>query len=302
MPDSVLAGGVPSIPEFRPVRKAVFAERAERLDDLARGHAMEEYLLFASALVRAQAVELERFPDVRIPDRARLRHCQQHGLPPLSVDNPPDRAWQQGLPRLLDTLGQGAVPPQAARIIASLRGEDSAALERDAANLLVGAYSEVEPGRVPIVGAALQVHWTKMACKLGHDGRSEGVDFGLCPVCGSPPVVSVVRSGGAEQGLRYLACSLCASEWHVVRIKCSSCASTEGVSYLFIEGANDAVRAECCDVCKTYLKILYLDKDNHIETLADDLATLTLDMLVDEKGYRRVGPNLLLSPGGRPGS
>ncbi len=299
MPDSVLSGGVPSIPQFRPIRKTVFAERAKRLLDLARGHAMQEYLLFAAALVRAQAAELELFSDAPVPDRAQLDHCQQNGLPPLSIDTPQLAEWQHVLLRLLDALNQEALPPQAAGVARALRDADAAALEQDATNLLAGAYSEIEAGRTPFVGAALQVQWAKMALILGENGSSAGGDFRLCPVCGSPPVVSVVRSGGAEQGLRYLVCSLCTSEWHVVRIKCTSCASTQSVSYLFIEGSNDAVRAECCDDCKTYLKILYLDKDIHMESHADDLATLALDMLVDEKGYRRVGPNLLLSPGGQ---
>ena len=34
-----------------------------------------------------------------------------------------------------------------------------------------------------------------------------------------------------------------------------------------------------------------------MEVGADDLATLTLDMLVDEAGYVRSGPNLLFAPG-----
>jgi FdhE protein len=297
MPNPVLAGGVPSIPEFRLVQKTVFAERAGRLRDLARGHAMEEYLQFACALVRAQAAELERFPDAPVPDRARLEHCQQHGLPPLSIDNPPQGAWQQGLVRLLDALNQAALPPQGARIVAALCDENAATLERDAVNVLAGVYAEIDPGRAPFIGAALQVHWAKMALKLGNDGRSGKVDFRLCPVCGSPPVVSLVRTGGAKQGLRYLVCSLCSSEWHFVRVKCSSCASTGNTSYLFVEGANDAIRAECCDDCKTYLKILYLEKDQAMEPIADDLATLALDLLVDEQGYQRLGPNLLLAPG-----
>lgn len=297
MPDPVLAGGVPPIPEFRPVRKTVFTERSKRLHDLAPGHAMEEYLQFARALTRAQASEFDRFPDAPVPDPARMEHCRQHGLPMLSIDGPLQGEWQQGLLRLLDALNREALPPQAARIVAALRDEDAAALERDAANVLAGAYAEIDPGRAPFIGAALQVHWAKMALKLGRGGRSADVDFGLCPACGSPPVVSVVRSGGAEQGLRYLVCSLCASEWHLVRVKCSSCASTKNISYLFVEGANDAVRAECCDDCKIYLKILYLEKDQGIEPIADDLSTLALDLLVDEQGFQRLGPNLLLAPG-----
>ena len=111
------------------------------------------------------------------------------------------------------------------------------------------------------------------------------------------PVASVVRIGGAAQGLRYLVCSLCASEWHVVRVKCSACASTKGIAYLGIEGADEAIKAEVCDECKTYLKIFYLEKNPALVPAADDLASLALDMLVDEQGYNRIGPNLLFLPG-----
>ena len=82
-----------------------------------------------------------------------------------------------------------------------------------------------------------------------------------------------------------------------MRVKCSACASTKGISYLGIEGATEAIKAEVCDECKTYLKIFYLEKDSSMEPAADDLATLALDMLVDEAGYNRVGPNLLFVPG-----
>lgn len=275
----------------------VFASRARRLLDLAPGHAIEGYLRFASELAAAQAIELERYPNAPTPANGQLHHCRGHGLPPLSVNNPFTPGWRQGLRRILDYMRVQATTTAAAHVARELSDADGATLDQGAAQLLAGDYNELEPARAPFIGAALQVHWVKMALNLGADGRSAGVDFGLCPVCGSPPVVGLIRSGGAERGLRYLVCSLCASEWHVVRIKCSHCASTKDVKYLFIDGANDAIKAECCGDCKTYLKILYLDQDNQMESLADDLATLALDMLVDEQGFQRVGPNLLLSPG-----
>lgn len=298
MSDSVLTDGVPSIPEFRPVDSNVFTRRAERFSILARGHALCEYLNFAAALSRAQALELEQFPQASVPDDVQIEQCRQHGLPPLSVDNALNGEWQDGLHRILSTLNIDALPPQAAAVTKALRDSRKDTLERDATKVLAGAYSEVEAGRLPFIGAALQVHWVKMALALGSGARGSVTEYGLCPVCGSLPVASVVRSGGAAQGLRYLVCSLCASEWHVVRIKCTACASTENVSLLFIEDSNDAVRAECCDDCNTYLKIFYLDRDNRLDSSADDLATLALDMLVDDEGYQRIGPNLLFSPAG----
>ena len=136
-----------------------------------------------------------------------------------------------------------------------------------------------------------------MALQIGERATALPAQIGLCPVCGSYPVASVVRIGGAQQGLRYLVCSLCASEWHMVRVKCSACGSTRGISYLGIEGAGHAVKAECCDECRTYLKIFYLEQDTTLVPAADDLATLALDMLVDQQGYNRLGPNLLFLPG-----
>ena len=116
-------------------------------------------------------------------------------------------------------------------------------------------------------------------------------------MCGSHPVAGIVRSGGAEQGLRYLCCSLCASQWHMVRIKCSSCESTHGINHYILEGSNGAVKAESCDDCNSYLKLLYLEKDRQMEAMADDLATLALDMLMDKEGKARSGPNLFFHPG-----
>jgi FdhE protein len=296
--DGSIAGNIPQIPEFRVVSSDVFAERAARLRALAPGHAMEEYLRFAAALVQAQHVTLQSFPAVPVSDAAALAHCHEHGLPPLAVDgHQRGRAWRDGLGKILRLLDRAALPPQARHAMDALANAGAEKLEAAAVHLLAGAYAELDAGQGPFVAAALQVYWTKMAFVLGDEGFSRDVSYGLCPSCGSLPVASVVRVGGAAQGLRYLLCSLCASEWHVVRVKCSACASTKGISYLGIEGGNDAIKAETCDECKTYLKIFYLEKDNTMDPVADDLATLALDMLVDERGYNRLGPNLLFLPG-----
>ena len=71
----------------------------------------------------------------------------------------------------------------------------------------------------------------------------------------------------------------------------------DDTSVISIESGSDAIKAECCDECKTYLKIFYLEKDTAIVPAADDLASLALDMLVDQEGYSRIGPNLLFLPG-----
>ena len=83
----------------------------------------------------------------------------------------------------------------------------------------------------------------------------------------------------------------------MVRIKCSNCDSTDRIDYHIVEGTNGAVKAESCDTCNSYLKLLYHTKDPRMEAMADDLATLALDMLMDKEGRARGGPNLFFHPG-----
>jgi len=296
--DGSLAGQIPDIPAFRPVSADVFAERAQRLGALASGHALEPYLRFAAVLSTAQAEVLQSLAPAPIPDEHTLAHCREHGLPALSVDgHRRDRAWLDALGQVATRLDGNALPAQASEVLKRLRILGVTELEAAAGDLLAGAYAELDAGQAPFIAAALQVYWVKMALQLGQGAAVNPAQIGLCPVCGSHPVASVVRIGGAQQGLRYLVCSLCASEWHMVRVKCSACGSTKGISYFNIEAGGEAVKAECCDACKTYLKIFYLEKDTGMVPAADDLASLALDMLVDQEGYNRIGPNLLFLPG-----
>ena len=154
-----------------------------------------------------------------------------------------------------------------------------------------------EPGDVaaaPFLMAALQVYWTERASRLPEAVVPAVVPSRVCPVCGSLPVASVVRVGAASDGLRYLHCGLCASEWHMVRVKCSHCEDTRSVAYHHLEGASEAIKAESCDACHSYRKIFYQEKDLEVDAVADDLASLTLDVLMGEAGYGRASANPLL--------
>jgi len=100
-----------------------------------------------------------------------------------------------------------------------------------------------------------------------------------------------------DDRLRYLTCSLCAAEWHLTRVMCATCRATDGISYFSIEGDPDTAKAEACERCRTYLKLFYLERAPRAEALADDVATLSLDLLLSEEGYSRGGVNLFLLPG-----
>lgn len=54
------------------------------------------------------------------------------------------------------------------------------------------------------------------------------------------------------------------------------------------------LQAETCDACGHYLKIMHTERDPFVEPVADDLASVTLDLLVSDAGWRRHGLNLLM--------
>lgn len=286
------------IPFLRLAGPDVFTRRAERFRQLSQGHALGGYLAFLGTLAQAQQEALTHFPTVPLPAPEQQALCREHGMPVLGAQAwPRDPAWRAGLKAILQYMTVAPLPAPAGEAVARLMQASEADLEETAGKLLTGDLAAVGAQDMPFVAAALQVYWTHMAAALGEHAFGRLEQGGLCPVCGSHPVAGVVRVGGEEQGLRYLSCSLCATEWHMVRIKCSSCESTHGINYYALEGSNGAVKAESCDDCNTYLKLMYMEKDSQVEAVADDLGTLALDVLMDEAGKARGGPNLFFHPG-----
>ena len=55
------------------------------------------------------------------------------------------------------------------------------------------------------------------------------------------------------------------------------------------------MRAECCATCNSYVKIMLQLKDAALDPVADDVATVALDMLLRDDTTRRgaVNPFLL---------
>jgi FdhE protein len=94
---------------------------------------------------------------------------------------------------------------------------------------------------------------------------------------------------------RFCTCSLCGTLWNYPRVKCVLCGATEGISYQEIAGGAGAVKAETCDTCHGYLKVLQQNANPLLDPVADDVATLALDLLLRQSGYRRgaVNPFLL---------
>jgi FdhE protein len=289
------AGGLPVL---RLPERHLFETRAARLEALASGHALGDYLRFLASVARAQHAALALVRGVLLPDAECLTQCREHGMPPLGAQGwTRSPLWRTVLRQILTELAAGTLPAAARETIERLQQLDDASVERLADRLLAGDFAGLDRASAPFIAAALQVYWLHMATSLGSAAFAPLPTPHLCPVCGSEPVASVVRIGGAEQGLRYLQCSLCSAEWHAVRIKCVYCDSTKGISYYGIEGGNAAIKAERCDQCDSYLKILYMEKDPSVDAVADDVASVALDVLMAESGMARGGLNYFLIGG-----
>lgn len=286
--DPVPIGEVATPPFARlPDPTTLFKIRAERLRLLAQTHALAPYLGFLAGLADIQDAIQDGLaaPDVPAPDvRERAR---EFNMPPLDRNRfVIEPVFETTLDRLFDratTLDM----PDAARA-ALLVAKDADAPSRDAMvrAVLADAIPIETLASHVFVAAALQVHFSRVASRLDAE-RLVPVGDGVCPVCGGPPVASVVVGWRNAANTRFCACSLCETWWHFVRIRCTACGTTKGIGYKEVEGAGSNVQAETCEECHSYAKILYQNKEPGLEPVADDVATLGLDMLVREAGYRR---------------
>jgi len=312
-PEQIAVQALEQIPYLRlPERGCVFADRELRLRQLAAGHAMGDYLRFVAEVARVQQELLHEYPAVPLPTLQQIEAAARAAEPLLPARSwTRDAGWRQGLTQLLDELLARVRDVQACATMRKLLGMRAEAIELQADRLLNGMMVGLDLGTAPLVAAALQTYWTHLvlatAAATGNGiapfGRT--IDATLCPCCGSRPTASITRIGAETAGLRYLHCSLCSTQWHMVRIKCTCCETTKGIAYQSLEpnteqaksainASNDAVQAEICDQCGHYLKVVHMERDVQVEPIADDLATVTLDLLVTETGRQRHGVNLML--------
>ena len=114
-----------------------------------------------------------------------------------------------------------------------------------------------------------------------------------CPFCDELPQAGVLRPEG-EGARRSLICGLCSTEWQFRRTLCPNCGE-EAIDKLPVYTAAEFehIRIESCDTCKTYLTSIDLTKDGHAVPIVDELAALPMSGQAEDKGYRKIFPNLL---------
>lgn len=315
-PEEIAVRAGQQVPHLHmPARSDVFSARETRLRQHAASHAMQDFLVFASEVAHAQHLSLQAYPAVALPDAKALDAARDTAQAPLPAALwPRDPLWRTALRSMLDNLLPRLANNPAQAVVLELQQMSDQEMELQADRLLNNIMFGLNLATAPLIAAGLQVYWTHMLlATVAARGDDKLAPFGRigdstrCPCCGSLPTASVSRVDG-EGNYRYLHCSLCSLQWHMVRIKCSHCEGTKGIHYHSLQAADAAdadaasgntvskaaIEVETCDECNHYLKIVRMERDIASEPVADDLSSVILDLLISEAGYQRHGVNLLL--------
>lgn len=277
--------------------KNIYQRRTARLEALAKNSPLGDYLRFAAKISTAQLEILTQQP---LPQQAQLEEisCSCTALannPFYGIHWKRSEDWLKILMLLLEKIKPDANELTLATI-EWLEKAHSDQINQLADYLLAQQYEKVSSDKAVFIWAALSLYWLQLVQQIPHNAELKNTEnLHCCPICNAPPVASVIQLG-ATQGLRYLHCSLCETEWNVVRAKCSQCDQTNNLEYWVLDNEFSAVRTETCEDCYTYLKVMYQEKDPYLEPIADDLSSIFLDIEMESKGFSRSGLNPFMFP------
>ena len=294
VPDPTVIGEISAPPFVQlPDPGALFARRAERLRLLASASPLKPYLEFIADLSEAQSeIEAGLGP---VAARQGDERGREFGMPSIDrADVLSDEALDTIFDRLFARADTIAKPQDAAdaleRVVQSSTDERRRMIEA----LFAGGLPPQAIAEHIYIWAGLQLHFTRLASTL--DAKSvKPVADGVCPSCGSMPSSSMVVGWHGAHGARFCSCSVCNTLWHYVRVKCVCCGSTKGIGYKEVEEGGGVIKAETCDECQSWVKIIYQQLSSDADPVADDVASLGLDMLMRETPYRRGGFSPLLA-------
>ncbi|HTQ83797.1 MAG TPA: formate dehydrogenase accessory protein FdhE [Pseudolabrys sp.] len=295
-PDPTVIGDVAAPPFARlPDPASLFAERARRFRTVAEGHRLGAYLKFLGQLSDCLHRLLQGLPAPDLPAAEARARAREYAMPPLDRTHfTADAALDATFDRLFALSAEIDMPETARAALDRVRGADASGRDAMLRNVLAESIPVEMMADHVYVAAALQVHFARAAALLDVEALVP-IGDGVCPSCGGAPVASAIVGWKGAHGTRFCSCSLCATQWHAVRIKCVLCNATKGIAYQELDGGPATVKAETCETCHGYLKIMHQHKDPALDPVADDIATLGLDLLLREGGYQRgaVNPFLL---------
>jgi FdhE protein len=111
---------------------------------------------------------------------------------------------------------------------------------------------------------------------------------GRCPVCCARPSILSIMS----DGMHVWHCSFCGAKGRANAIDCTVCRNNDALlmSTFSIKKENGFSARACCS-CKAYVKTSDAGLLERMTPDLADLMSLTLDIMVQEKGFKRLSPN-----------
>ncbi len=294
VPDPTVIGEISAPPFVQlPDPGALFAKRAERLRLLGSVSPLKPYLEFIADLSEAQSDIAAGLGPVAVPQGQ--ERGREFGMP--SIDRA-DAISQAALDTIFDRLFERArniaKPQDAADALERVANSSAGERRRMIEAIFAGVLPPEAIAEHIYVWAGLQLYFTRLAAALDPKSVKPVAD-GVCPTCGSIPSSSMVVGWHGAHGARFCSCSVCNTLWHYVRVKCVCCGSTKGIGYKEVEEGGGIIKAETCDECQRWVKIIYQQLSVDADPMTDDIASLGLDILMRETPYGRGGFSPLLA-------
>lgn len=290
-PDPSVIGGVPKAPlAFLPNPAAVLDKRAGRFAWLAgHGGNLAPYLRFLADLTGVQARLARDLPALPAPPPDRIDLARSSRMPPIdrsALAHDPD--MHATLDRFLAEVAGIEMPEPARLALSAVTAVGIADRHWLLENILSDTIPDDSVAPHLFVAAAVQLHLARLAATLDA-GKLVRIRTGTCPACGGRPATSSVMGAAGIESTRYATCGCCATQWNEVRVVCLCCGSNAAISYRSAETDEATVKAEVCGDCNSWVKILYQVKNASLDPIADDVASLGLDMLMKDTPFRRGG-------------
>lgn len=290
-PDPSVIGGVPKAPlALLPDPSALLDRRAGRFAWLAdHGGNLAPYLRFLADLTTVQARLARAMPPVSPPSPDRIALARSSRMPPIdraALAHDPD--LHATLDRFLAEVAAIAMPEPARLALSAVTAAGIADRHWLLGNVLSDTIPEDSAAPHLFVAAAVQIHLSRLAATLDA-GQLVRIRTGTCPACGGRPATSSVLGAAGVESTRYATCGGCATQWNEVRVHCLCCGSNAAISYRSAETDEATVKAEVCGDCRSWVKILYQNRNPSLDPVADDVASLGLDMLMKDTPFRRGG-------------
>jgi formate dehydrogenase maturation protein FdhE len=163
---------------------------------------------------------------------------------------------------------------------ADAMARDPAPLDPVLASWFSGS-GDLGPGIESVLTQALRPFLVRCAEAMLASADLSGWKARTCPVCGGEPDFSTITPS-AE---RHLICGRCTARWKFDAVACPYCGNADRSRIKSF--TSRAYRIYACDACHRYLKA-YDGRaaSRPVMVVVDSVATLPLDALVIQKGYR----------------